>query len=57
LVSAINDGLTPLHAAADHVHVGVIRDLLKNNPQLGSVNKYGNTPLYIAAMNGQLDVV
>ena len=43
--SANNDGWTTLHAAAEKGHVEVIRELLKNQTNVESVNKYGSTPL------------
>lgn len=50
------DGTTPLHHAAWHGHVDVVRLLLQHGARPQAQNADGSTPLHWAAMNGHPEV-
>jgi ankyrin repeat protein len=47
------DGFVPLHLAAQQENVEVVEVLLEAGGTVDAVNKYGNTPLFVAAFNSQ----
>lgn len=51
------DGLLPIHWAADRGHVAVIECLIKYGANINSKDIDGQTPLHYAASCGHLDVV
>ncbi|MEV6873032.1 ankyrin repeat domain-containing protein [Amycolatopsis sp. NPDC051128] len=53
------DGFVPLHLAAQQGNLAVAEVLLEAGAIVDAVNKYGNTPLFVAVYNsvGQGDVI
>lgn len=47
------DGATPLHLAAQEWQVESVSLLIKFGARIDSVNKYGNTPLFVAVFNSR----
>jgi ankyrin repeat protein len=47
------DGFTPLHLAAQENAVEAARTLLDHGAEVDSVNKYGNTPLFVSVFNSR----
>src|ERR1035437_7126808 len=52
-----DDGLTPLHLAAENCHTNVVVLLLDKGAKLGVQGKDNETPLHLAAQEGCTDVV
>jgi ankyrin repeat protein len=57
-----NDGSTPLHKAAQHIHAGVVSVFIETvgvdlNAALTDGELVGVTPLFVAAQDNRLDVV
>ena len=50
-------GTTPLHLAAEHGHMEVIRILLEHKADKDKSSPHGLTPLRLAALNGHTEVV
>jgi ankyrin repeat protein len=47
----------PIHAAAEKGKIEKVVTLLQDHPELvSSIDKFGNTPLHLAALNNQLEV-
>jgi acyl-CoA-binding protein len=51
------DGMTCLHWAADRGHVAIVHYLLSRKADVNRADHCGNTPLHIAAMSQQKEVV
>jgi len=51
------DGVTPLHNAAQYGHEGVVKLLIDAAADVNAANKDGVTPLYVASLNGHVEVV
>jgi len=50
-----SDGFTPLHYAISNNMVNVAKVILEKKPEvLHLENKYGNQPLWVAVMNGEI---
>ena len=47
------DGFVPLHLAAQQGNVEVVEVLLAAGATVDAVNKYGNTPLFVAVFNSR----
>jgi ankyrin repeat protein len=45
------DGFTPLHFAAQEYQIEAARLLLDAGADVNSINKYGNSPLFVAVFN------
>jgi ankyrin repeat protein len=45
---------TPLYFSAKYVMLEATNDLVERGAALNNNNKYGNTPLFIAALNSKL---
>jgi len=52
-----DDGLTPLHLAAENCHTNVVVLLLDKGAKIGVQAKNSDTPLHLAAQEGCVDVV
>ncbi len=52
-----DDGLTPLHLAAENCHTNVVVLLLEKGAKLGVKGNDDETPLHLAAQEGCADVV
>ena len=52
-----DDGLTPLHLAAENCHTNVVVLLLEKGAKIGVQAKDNETPLHLAAQEGCVDVV
>lgn len=50
-------GTTPLHLAAEHGHMEVLRILLEHKADKDKSSPHGLTPLRLAALNGHTEVV
>ena len=50
-----NEGFAPLHFAAQQQNVEVARVLLEHGAVVDAVNKFGNTPLFVAVFNSRGD--
>lgn len=55
--ASTNFGRTPLHFASTNSHLGVIDILVEHKADLEQTEQLGCTAVYIAALDGQLDVV
>ena len=47
---------TPLHVCAKFGHLDATKSLVERGADLNKVNKYGDTPLNLGNLNGQLEV-
>ena len=51
------DGTTALHWAVRLDNIGLVRALLAKGAKVGAANRYGVTPLELAAVNGSTPMV
>ena len=49
---ADDDGVTPLHLAVKWGYLEIVRELVNAGSRVDAKNKYGATPLHMAAWNG-----
>ncbi len=50
------DGNTPLHLAAKHGHLGIVKDLVRYGADINAENLSGYTPLALAIKGGNREV-
>src|SRR6185436_20903088 len=55
--AAREDGLTALHAAVNADRLDIADALLRAGAKAATVDRYGVTPLYLAAVNGNADMI
>ena len=53
----IENGCTPLHVAASHGRIEVVKILLNNGADMNAKTEDGHTPLHWAASHGHTEIV
>ncbi|XP_055303155.1 ankyrin-1-like [Sitodiplosis mosellana] len=56
-INRVNDGETPLHAAARHGRTGAAKVLIDHGANVNFRIKDGETPLHLAARHGRVEIV
>lgn len=49
-------GISPLHLAVEHNHIGIVKILLSNNAPVNQRSDDGSSPLHYASEQGNLDI-